>query len=349
MHHVSRITHHASRVTFHVSRFAFPCYDRRLLMSVPTRTPTPNWFTRAIETPFEDRFVQVEGCRIHYLRWGQAGKPGLLLVHGGFAHAHWWDFIAPFFTDRYCVAAIDLSGMGDSGYRQNYSGKTYAKEVMAVCADAGFAPRPVVVGHSFGGLVALKTGVLYGPKLTGVVLADFPIRPPEIQKEHESRVSLVKPKETYANHEAALKRFRLIPPQPSTNQFILEHIATHSLTRVNGGWSWKFDDKIFDRFKAGKISEELSHVNCHLGVIYGERSALFPRPIIDYMSTLLPNRVPVISIPGAYHHLFLDKPFAFRKALEKLLAAWKRPRGKSRRRSGRREALVEMSNHRKFG
>jgi len=225
--------------------------------------------------------------------------------------------------------------MGDSGYRRKYSGKTFAKEAMAVCADAGFAPRPVIVGHSFGGLVALKTGVLYGPKLMGVVLADFPIRPPEVQKEHESRRPLVKPKETYPSREAALKRFRLIPPQPSENEFILEHIATHSLARVNGGWSWKFDDKIFDRFEIGNISEELSHVKCHLAVIYGERSALFPREIIDYMSTLLDRSVPVITIPEAYHHLFLDKPFAFKKAIEKLLAAWKSSSGKSRHRPGR--------------
>jgi len=318
-------------------------------MSVANNTLPPNWFIRAIETRFEDRFIQVEGCRIHYLRWGQAGKPGLLLVHGGFAHAHWWDFIAPFFTDRYCVAALDLSGMGDSGYRQKYSGKTYAREVMAVCADAGFAPRPVVIGHSFGGLVALKTGVLYGQRLTGVVLADFPIRPPQIQKEHEARGPIVKPKETYPNRGAALKRFRLIPPQPSANEFILEHIATHSLARVNGGWTWKFDDKIFDGFKIGKISEELRHVRCHLAVIYGERSALFPREIIDYMSTLLASSVPVITIPGAYHHLFLDKPFAFKKALEKLLAAWKYPSGKATHREGRRESLLKMSEHQKSG
>jgi len=332
------------RFTFRISRSR--AMIGGLQMSVANKTAPPNWFTRAIETPYEDRFIQVEGCRIHYLRWGQAGKPGLLLVHGGFAHAHWWDFIAPFFTDRYCVAAIDLSGMGDSGHRRKYSGRTFAKEAMAVCADAGFAPRPVVVGHSFGGLVALKTGMLYGPKLRGVILADFPIRPPEAQKEHDSRRTLVRPKETYPSREAALKRFRLIPPQPSQNEFILEHIATHSLARANGGWSWKFDDKIFDRFRVGNISEELSQVKCPLAVIYGERSALFPREIIDYMSTLLARSVPVITIPEAYHHLFLDKPFAFKKAIEKLLAVWERPSAKSRNRTAR-GSLVERSRSKK--
>src|SRR5439155_2157742 len=151
----------------------------------------PKWFTRSVKAPFEDRFLEVEGCRMHYLRWGEAGRPGLLLVHGGFAHAHWWDFIAPFFIEHHCVAAIDLSGMGDSGYRRTYSDVLFAKEAMGVCLDAGFVGRPVVVGHSFGGLVALKTGVIYGEKLTGVVLVDFPVRPPEVQKEHDSRRSRI--------------------------------------------------------------------------------------------------------------------------------------------------------------
>ena len=291
-------------------------------MTVEKEIRAPKWFTRSVKAPFEDRFLEVEGCRIHYLRWGEAGRPGLLLVHGGFAHAHWWDFIAPFFTEHYCVAAIDLSGMGDSGFRRKYSGEIFAKEAMSVCADAGFAGRPVVVGHSFGGLVALKSGVNYGEKLTGVMLVDFPVRPPEVQKEHDSRRPRIGPKETYPSLEAALSRFRLIPPQPCENAFILEHIARHSVAKVEGGWSWKFDDKIFDGFEAGNISEDLAKVACQLAVVYGERSALFPRGTIDYMSTLLDKSTPVIVMPEVHHHLFLEQPLAFVETLRKVLAGW---------------------------
>jgi len=70
-------------------------------MSVENKAGPPQWFTRAIEDPGEDCFVNVEGCRIHYLRWGQAASPGWCFWHGGFAHAHWWDFIAPFFAEDY--------------------------------------------------------------------------------------------------------------------------------------------------------------------------------------------------------------------------------------------------------
>ena len=39
--------------------------------------------------------VAVDGCGIHVALWGEEGDPGVVLVHGGAAHAHWWSFIAP--------------------------------------------------------------------------------------------------------------------------------------------------------------------------------------------------------------------------------------------------------------
>src|SRR5581483_9274530 len=138
------------------------------------------------------RFVTVEGARIHYLRWGDPTRPGILLVHGNAAHAQWWSFIAPFLARDYHVAAMDLSGMGDSAWRPfhgeeghgaagGYSMDLFAREQLAVCEDAGmFAPAepPVIVGHSFGGFVTMLTGGLYGERLKGVVIVDSPVNPP---------------------------------------------------------------------------------------------------------------------------------------------------------------------------
>ena len=121
-----------------------------------TVAATPAWFTKAIETPRKDCYVEVDGCPIHYLKWGDDDKPGLLFVHGNGAHAHWWDFIAPFFIDQYSVAAIDLSGMGDSGHRDEYVANCYADELMAVIKDAGFGDDTIVVGHSMGGFRKYK-------------------------------------------------------------------------------------------------------------------------------------------------------------------------------------------------
>lgn len=289
---------------------------------------TPGWFKRAIETPFENNNIEVDGVNIHYLSWGDdADKPGLVFVHGNGAHAHWWTFIAPFFLTHYRVVAIDLAGAGDSGYADSYTAESFAAQIAAVANDAGFGNDTIVVGHSFGGFVTLKTGLLYEDQLSGIVLVDSAVRPPDFQWERDPRRSPIKPKRVYDTYEAAHSRFRLMPPQDCNNQFILDYIGSHSLTEVDNGWTWKFDDTMFSKFEfSDKQHEDLANLRCRVGVIYGEDSYLFSQEIADYMFKVLDESVPFAGIPEAQHHLFLDQPLAFVSALRTLLAEWRHSR-----------------------
>lgn len=289
-------------------------------------TDAPGWFARALETPFEDRTVEVAAVPIHYLYWAgdTADKPGLVFVHGNGAHAHWWTFLAPFFLDHYRVAALDLSGAGDSGHRERYSPEQFAAEVAAVADDAGFGDDAVVIGHSFGGFVTLKTGLLHRDRLSGVVLVDSAVRPPDFKWERDPRRSPIKPKRVYSSFEEAFARFRLMPPQDCKNQYILDYIGRHSLRQVDGGWTWKFDDGMFRKFEFGEnMHEELAQLRCRVGVLYGEDSYLFTQDIADFMFRVLDESVPFVGIPEAQHHVFLDQPLAFVSALRTLLAEWR--------------------------
>ena len=151
----------------------------------------PRWFLEAVNTPCDHGYVEVQGTRIHYLEWGDNRKPGLVLVHGGAAHAHWWSFIAPQLTHHYHVVAIDLSGHGDSGRRQVYGSELWAEEIMRVAEYAGMTRPPIVVGHSMGGFVSLTSAMLYGDRLAGTILLDSPgCRSPRFQSPMETRTSL---------------------------------------------------------------------------------------------------------------------------------------------------------------
>lgn len=284
----------------------------------------PGWFTKALAVPKEDRALVVEGARIHYLAWGDdSAKPGIVLVHGNGAHAHWWSFIAPFLLDHNRVAAIDLSGMGDSEARDAYSPEVFAAEVAGVMEHAGFGDDTVVVGHSFGGFVTLKTGLLYRERLTGVVLVDSAVRPPDYQWERDPRRSPIRPKRIYPDFESALERFRLMPPQDCSNQYILDYIGRHSLHQTEAGWTWKFDDRLFQKFHFSDMAVDLARLSCRVGVIYGENSYLFSQDVADYMFKVLDESVPFVAIPDAQHHLFLDQPLAFIASLRTLLAEWR--------------------------
>lgn len=287
----------------------------------------PGWFRRALKAPFEDREVTVEGTPIHYLYWAERETlPGLVLVHGNGAHAHWWRFIAPFFLKEYRVAALDLSGMGDSGHREHYSPELFADEVMAVAKHAGFGTDTIVVGHSFGGFVTIQTALRFGHELGGVVLVDSPVRPPDYAWERDPKRSPIRAKRVYPDRATAEGRFRLMPPQDCENGYILRYIAEHSVTEVPGGFSWKFDDRMFEKLRFENRGEDLRRLPCRVAVMYGDDSYLFDQEIADYMFKVLDESVPFMALPEAQHHVFLDQPLAFVAALRMLLAEWRHSR-----------------------
>src|SRR5262245_37954912 len=164
----------------------------------------PAWFRRALEIRPGHGEVKVEGTRIHYLHWGERDRPGIVFVHGGAAHAHWWSFIAPFFLPDHRIAAIDLSGHGDSGRRELYPRQLWAREVIAVADDAGFAGAPVVVGHSMGGFVAIATAAEFGDRLAGAVILDTAVRRPDPEEDEGARGKAFRNPKIYPDVETAL-------------------------------------------------------------------------------------------------------------------------------------------------
>ena len=281
----------------------------------------PEWFREAVATPFEDGVVEVAGCPIHYLKWGEPGRPGLVLVHGGAAHAHWWSFIAPQLTHDYQVVALDLSGHGDSGRREQYPREIWADEIMAVAEDAQLVGAPIVVGHSMGGFVCISAAARYGDRLAGAVILDSPVRRPDPEAEEGARGRAFRNPKVYPHIETALQHYRVVPEPTCAEPYILDHIGRHSLRRVEGGWTWKFDPLVFRRFAPRAIHEILPEVRCRVALFRAEFGLVTP-DIGDYMYELLDRNAPVVEIPSAYHHLLLDQPLALITGLRAILSDW---------------------------
>ncbi|MDA2979186.1 MAG: alpha/beta hydrolase [Actinomycetota bacterium] len=281
----------------------------------------PDWFTSAIESAPETKFVEVEGTAIRYLSWGTEGKPGLVFVHGGAAHAEWWSFIAPFFSTNWHAVALDLSGHGESGWRDAYGHPMWAQEVMAVATDANFPGPPVVVGHSLGGMVTIQTAATYGDELAGAVIVDTPVQRPSPEEDEGSSGRAFRSPGVYDTLERAMTHFRLIPPQPNDNKFIIDHIARHSLHETEAGWTWKFDPRLF-KGNVIPLRNQLASAACRIALLTGEHSSIVPPGVAKYMYDLMGRVSPVVEIPEAHHHLMLDQPLAFVSALRTLLADW---------------------------
>ena len=285
----------------------------------PSSNTIPDWFFKAVETESQEKRVEVEDCDVAYRRWAGDNGPGLLFIHGMNAHSRWWDFIAPQFAGEYRVAAMDLTGMGDSDFRYEYDPAIYAAEISSVLDDAGFGADSIVVAHSFGGYMSVKAANLFPDRFAALVLVDSGIRHPD--EPVPDRPPMGGRAKRYPDRETALTRFRLQPPQPCENKYILDYIARHSLMPADGGWTWKFDDDLLDTLKgAERFADDYKGLRCKVGVIYGENSELFSKRTLEYMRELIPQDFPAIGVKDAQHHVFLDQPERFVEALRQMFA-----------------------------
>jgi pimeloyl-ACP methyl ester carboxylesterase len=283
----------------------------------PDPTTAPRWFSAALASPPEHRDAEVDGCTIHLRCWGDPAHPGLVLVHGGAAHSGWWDHVAPFFAAQQRVVALDLSGHGDSGHREHYDMSTWATEVMTAAAAGGIGGRPVVVGHSMGGWAVATAGVEHGERLAGAVIIDSPLidEPPE----DEGMRRRSRPRRVYPTLEEAVSRFTTLPRQDVLLPYLARHIAEQSLRPVEGGWSWKFDPRVFGQRRL--MRELLPDLGCRVAMFRSE-FGLVPPAMAAQIEALLPAGSPLIELPDAGHHPMLDQPLPLVAALRTLLTSW---------------------------
>jgi pimeloyl-ACP methyl ester carboxylesterase len=297
------------------------------------RPPAPAWFDRAIAHEPERSRITVAGAGIEVMAWGQRGAPGLLLLHGGMAHAEWWRFIAPFFADTHRVVAPSWSGMGGSEWRDAYRIDTYVDEMMAVAEATGLfegATKPVVLAHSFGGFPTMRCAREHGDKFSGMMILDSPVLSAEQRRRrNERRKDEPQPRDTriYASEAEALSRFRFSPNQPCDNFYIVDFIARTSLRPVTAadgspGWTWKFDPFMWSRLDRSEGAEDLTDARCRMATLWGGQSSLFQAEVIDYVKSVAPQGTLFVEIPEAHHHVMADQPLALVAAVRSVIAGW---------------------------
>ena len=135
-------------------------------------TPPPDWFSHALATPVRIGTVRVDGVTISYRTWGSGRLAPVVLIHGSGANSAWWDHIAPHLTGDRRVVAMELSGHGDSDRRPHYDYPLWIEEVRTIVEEMDADGRAMVVGHSFGGAVALATQLEHPQLFSSVVTVD---------------------------------------------------------------------------------------------------------------------------------------------------------------------------------
>lgn len=110
----------------------------------------------------DDRFVEVDGIRLRYRKWGKAGpdRPALVLIHGFANSLQSFRLLAPRLAGCCLVVALDLPGYGlsDKPVDHDYHNGPQAQVVVRATRTLGI-DRPIYAGHSLGGAIALQAAV----------------------------------------------------------------------------------------------------------------------------------------------------------------------------------------------
>jgi pimeloyl-ACP methyl ester carboxylesterase len=122
------------------------------------------------ESPPLGQFVTVDGKRLHLLQTGEG--PDIVLIHG--ASGNMRDFthdLVPRLAERYRVTVVDRPGLGHSD-RLDRDGATIFEQadvLVRAVAELG-VERPLVLGHSYGGAVALAWATRHPEATAGLIL-----------------------------------------------------------------------------------------------------------------------------------------------------------------------------------
>lgn len=241
---------------------------------------------------------------VHLKDYGGKGLP-LLLTHGMAAHSHWWDEVVPHLAGFHAVA-LDFRGHGESEWAADgrYTSEVWTADIEAAREALGW-DRFVLAGHSMGARIALDYAEKAPERLRGLVGVDFlPDFYDSGTRKHEK--TRTRPQPVYDSPEPMAERYRLQPPGTLLTRDQLSALGRKSLKRAEAGWTWKFDWRAFT-FPYGPVWEQLPRIPVESLLVRGELSTIVSDADLARMAAAMP-RARAASVPGAHHHVPLDKP-----------------------------------------
>lgn len=269
-------------------------------------------------TQYQDKFVAVNGLRLHYLDWGSEGKPPFIMLHGGSAYAHWWDFVAPAFVDDFHVIALDQRGHGDSQHADPpaYGTRQYLADLHAFIGALGLH-KPVLMGHSMGGHNSLIYATEHAHELSALILVDTDAAYPERAVEFLRQLG-EKPAKVFDSFAEAVSRFQLLPRETFMATERLHSLASFAFRELSDGkWTSKLDRRTLFRDPVDGRSL-LAQITCPTLIVRAENTPVLSLEKIERLINGLPNGR-WVEVPDTNHHVMLDNPDGLVKVIREFL------------------------------
>ena len=257
---------------------------------------------------YEDKYITVNGIRLHYLECGDQASRTMVLMHGTMDNAHLWDFIRPGLSSYFRILAPDQRGHGDSGWSRPpaYLCEDYVTD-LAEFIEALELKEFILMGHSMGALHSTKYTAMNQTKVKGLIHVDIEPFPPPWNREYLQGLY-----ETYPRSYTSIDEFvaQLQKNSAYASEEILARIAPFGLTRgENGKLTTKFDPKLLKHFDQYDLRRDLAGIGCLMLIVRGEDSAVTRREAAQAMHEAIPGSR-FVEIPRASHPVPTDNPTA---------------------------------------
>ena len=268
--------------------------------------------------------ARVNGLDLHYLDWGGDAPVAAVALHGFALNCHSWDEVAPALSDRLHWYALDQRGHGLSDRAAelgDYSRDHMADDIDGFIRAAGLE-RPVVVGHSMGGMNAMTFASRHPEALRALILVDVG---PEVTVDGAQQVRQfvagpyeMESLEAWVEHTHKYYPFR-------SKEGIRKRLAVSLRETSEGKLAKQFDERFREAGFRGvadsrsDIWETARGLRCPTLLLHGEKSPVLKREQAERFAEAV-EQVRLVSIPEAGHSVAGDQPQAFEEAVRAFLA-----------------------------
>jgi N-formylmaleamate deformylase len=249
--------------------------------------------------------VRANGIRQHYLRYGGAGQP-LVLVPGITSPAITWGFVAEHFGRRFDTYVLDVRGRGlsEAGRHLEYGLDALAAD-LAGFTDALELHDYVLIGHSMGARIVIRAARAHSLRAARIVIVDPPVSGPG-RRPYPSPLSWYLDSLRLTQSGAGFESLRAFSPTWTDDQL-----------RLRAEWLPTCDERAIAAAYAGfhedDIHSDLAHISTPMRLIAAGRGDVIRPDELAEIRALAPQ-LEICRVDGAGHMIPWDDLRGFFRA-----------------------------------
>jgi len=271
----------------------------------------------------QDKKLTANGLKLHYLDWGDVGRPPMVLLHGLRGHAHSWDDVSIAMSRSFHVLALDQRGRGDSDWAPggDYSTDAFVADLAGFCESLSLDSF-VLGGHSMGGRNSMAFASRYPEKVAKLIIVDIG---PAIDPSGAERITreIRGVPEEFDSFEAVVEQMSKQNRYAST-AVLRRRLQYATRQLANGKVGWRYDLAIREQRRHGTgapavdLWPALPQIACPTLVVRGANTDTLSSQVARKMVEIIPN-AQLVEVPRAGHMVFEDNPEDFIAAVKPFL------------------------------